>query len=130
MKPLVCRLAALVILMGLTFGFTADMAECADWLMITENEEGVFYADRETMAKGTVQMKEARELSVWKRSGDISRILEVVEYDCSEKRRRVIQALTYTTKGEVVLRSTLNAAWEPVLQQQTAIAFFNAACKK
>ena len=129
-EPLVRRSATLLITMGLLFGMHAGAAECADWLKLTENEEGVFYADRDTLSKGAGQVKEARELSVLKNHKEIVRMLEVVEYDCSEKKRRVIQVLTQTKNGEAVLASTLNAAWGPVMQHQTATVFFEAACKK
>jgi hypothetical protein len=38
--------------------------------------------------------------------------------------------LTYLKTGEVSLIPTINAAWEPVKQDQNAQAFFKFACKK
>lgn len=123
-------LPVLLLAIGFLCFMAADKAESADWVQVLENEEGVFYADGETALKNTAPVKEARELSVLKNHTELHRYLEVVEYDCDGKKRRVVHTVTHNKNGEVSLRSTLNAAWEPVAQQQKATVFFNFICRK
>ena len=132
MKTLLQRSYALLVMIGFLFFMITDKAECADWLMILENEEGVFYADRDTALKNTasVKVKEARELSVLKNHKVIQRYLEVVEYDCNAKKQRVNHILTYNTSGEVLLKTNGNAPWENIGTDQKAKVFFDVACRQ
>jgi len=110
--------------------FHASRAEGADWVLVMENEEARFYGDNDSASKKSSPSSEARELSIMKNHKEISRSLEVVEYDCSGGKRRAIQTLKYYNNGSVTLDSTLNASWEPVEQTQKAKVFFNFICKK
>src|SRR5512134_401408 len=94
----------------------ASVSESADWVAVREDDNGTYLGDRESLAKNSGTVTEARELSVMKKHPEISRSLEVAEYDCSAAKRRNIQKLTYLKTGEVSLIPTINAAWEPVKQ--------------
>jgi isocitrate/isopropylmalate dehydrogenase len=111
-------------------GVMASVSEGADWVAVREDESGTYMGDRESLAKSSGPVKEARELSVMKNHPEISRSLEVAEYDCSAAKRRTIQKLTYLKTGGVSLIPTVNAPWIPVKQDQTAQIFFKFACKK
>ena len=111
-------------------GVMASVSESADWIAVREDESGTYLGDRESLAKNSGTVTEARELSVMKNHKEISRSLEVAEYDCTAAKRRTIQKLTYLKNGEVNLIPTVNASWEPVKQDQTAQTFFKFACKK
>ena len=130
MKTLLQRPSALLFMIAFLYCMTADKAECADWLMILENKEGVFYADRDTALKNKTPVREARELSVLKNHKEIHRYLEVVEYDCNGKKRRVNQILTHTTDGKAVFQTNGNVPWETIASGQKAQVFFDAACRQ
>ena len=130
MKTLLQRSSELLAMIGALCFMTADKALCADWLMILENEEGVFYADRDTALKNKTPVREARELSVLNNHKEIRRYLEVVEYDCNGKKRRVNQILTYNTDGKAMLQTNGNAPWEAIASGQKAHVFFDAACRQ
>lgn len=119
-----------VFLIMLLTGVITSVSEGADWVAVREDDSGTYLGDRESLAKISGTVKEARELSVMKNHPEISRTLEVAEYDCSAAKRRTIQKLTYLKTGEVSLIPTINAPWEPVKQDQTAQTFFKFACKK
>ena len=130
MKTLLQRSYALLVMIGFLFFMITDKAECADWIMVLENGEGIFYADRETALKNKTQVKEARELSVLKNHKEIRRYLEVVEYDCNAKKQRVNHILTYSTSGEALLKTNGNAPWEYIGTDQKAKVFFDVACRQ
>jgi hypothetical protein len=120
--------AVVLMITALLFSLTAGKAECADWVLVLENEEGTFYADRESVLKNKDHVKEARELSVLKNHKEVRRYLEVVEYDCRDGKRRLNQILTYYHSREVTLKTDNNAPWENIGEGTRAKAFLHFVC--
>ncbi len=108
---------------------SGSASEAADWVLLLEDDTARYYADRETAAKkGDVQ--EARELTIMKKHPEISRTLEVAEYDCTAGKRHVIQTLTYNNNGEVMLIPTVRAPWQDFGQDSRSKAFIMFSCGK
>ncbi len=107
----------------------AGGALSADWVLVLENEEGSFYVDRDTAAKNTTSVKDARVLSVPKNHKEISRFLEHAEYDCGNTRRRVFQLMTHFRNGETSFSNSNNPPWEDIGGQAGSKALFQFICK-
>ena len=120
--------AVVLMIVILLLSMPVGRAECADWVLVLENEEAMFYADRDSVLKNKDQVKEARELSVLKNHKEIRRYLEVVEYDCRDRKRRLNQVLTYYHTGRVALKTDNNAPWENIGQETMAGVFFKFVC--
>ncbi|MDH4230513.1 MAG: hypothetical protein OEW04_00605 [Nitrospirota bacterium] len=109
---------------------TAKKAECADWVLVLEDEKGTFYIDRVTFSKNTTEVKEVRELSILKNHPEISRHTELAEYDCIAKKRRIFTLLTHFRNGTVSLKTNNSPEWETDTSQPGVEAFFRFICAR
>ncbi len=117
------------ILLALCFVF-AKKAECADWVLVLEDEKGTFYIDRITFSKNTTEVKEVRELSILKNHPEISRHTELAEYDCNTKKRRIFTRLTHFKNRTVSLKTNNSPEWETDTSQPGVEAFFRFICAR
>jgi hypothetical protein len=103
-------------------------AECADWVLVLEDEKGAFYIDRDTFSKNTTNVKEVRELSIIKNHPEIIRHTELAEYDCNAKKRRIFTLLTHYKNKRVTLKTNNSPEWETDTSQPGVAAFFRFVC--
>lgn len=118
---------------ALIFSFitvTAPFSESADWMQVADNNEGTFYMDRESLAKSTSNVKQARELLVFRNNREISRKTALAEYDCSGKKKKTIQTATFSNTGEISLRTDFNAPWEQIPPGTGSEALFDNICRQ
>jgi len=116
-----------IILFAFCFVF-AMKAECADWVLVLEDEKGAFYIDRDTFSKNTTNVKEVRELSIIKNHPEIIRHTELAEYDCNAKKRRIFTLLTHYKNKRVTLKTNNSPEWETDTSQPGVAAFFRFVC--
>ncbi len=109
---------------------SSGTALCADWQLVGQSDSGQYYVDRETAGRSSGTIREARELTVLGNDPETNRFIEVVEYDCAARKKRVFQRVVQRKSGEANLTSSKQPPWTDVPLDRQSKAFFDAACGK
>ena len=107
----------------------APHAEPADWVLVSDGKTTKTYVDKESMVKS--KSDDLRKIWMKMEFNDDTKydyFLDLYEYECSERRYRVIQGKTYLKNGEII-DAVLDPAWRYSTPKTTAETVIGFVCR-